>query len=536
MNWYRTYRPTTVAGLHLQSVRETLQSMLKSGNFPHALLFAGPKGTGKTSAARIIGAVLNDPQNADVVLKKSAGAGKSLAEPDPTSEIVQRIQRGASYVVTEMDAASNRGIDDIRRLREQIFLPPQEGLVNVYILDEAHMLTTEAFNALLKILEEPPAHVVFILATTELHKIPDTIISRCVLVQFHKATDEELLDALGKILVKEKITFAPEALLQVVKTADGSFRDGVKLLEMVAAGQSELTLAHVMSALHSTGADQAQQLVEYILQKDEQKVVQFFEKLRSEDTDQTSFHKNLLTFLHQDLLTALGVQAGEAKFSPRVSQYLLTQFNAVKLEATTNIPFLSLELKALELIFKSKEQSGNASGGGAAKPKPTSAAQTPQSQTIKSAPLQNVQPVDIEIPAEIETEAAEPNPISLASLEPALTNLARGQDLLEKWEEFLLRVRQKNSSIEALLRSSKPISADGEKAQIEVYYQFHREQLQQPKFRSMLDQCMNEVLGAQVLLEFTLAAQSQIGAKLSTVSGQVNEEEHLIKLAKEILV
>src|SRR5579859_2130216 len=189
MSWYRQYRPITLAGLHLVSVRETLQQLLGSGQFPHALLFAGPKGTGKTSAARIVGAILNDPANAEFVQsvffggKKKSKAVVNFQEPNSSDPIVQQIQRGTSYVVIELDAASHRGIDDIRQLKERVHLPPAEGLIALYILDEAHMLTTEAFNALLKLLEEPPPHAVFILATTELHKIPETIISRCAVVQ-----------------------------------------------------------------------------------------------------------------------------------------------------------------------------------------------------------------------------------------------------------------------------------------------------------------------------------------------------------------
>jgi DNA polymerase-3 subunit gamma/tau len=255
MSWYRTYRPTTISGLHLTSVREALQEMMKTGHFPHALLFTGPKGTGKTSSARIISALLNDPQNADQVeamfFKASSSSTDTadkkkkknfaLVEPNPDDPIVQRIYRGASYVVQEMDAASHRGIDDVRELRERVYLPPQEGKVNVYILDEVHMLTTEAFNALLKILEEPPSHVVFILATTEIQKVPDTIVSRCTLVQFTKATSEELCSALRGILKQEGITFDEAAIMTIAQAADGSFRDAVKLLENCVQGKTNFS-------------------------------------------------------------------------------------------------------------------------------------------------------------------------------------------------------------------------------------------------------------------------------------------------------
>jgi DNA polymerase-3 subunit gamma/tau len=548
MSWYRTYRPTTVAGLHLQSVRSALQKMMQAGEFPHALLFAGPKGTGKTSAARIIGAMLNDPQNATALTAQSTKkTPQALHEPDPHSDIVQRIYAGQSFVVNEMDAASNRGIDDIRQLRERVQLPPQEGVFTIYILDEVHMLTTEAFNALLKLLEEPPAHVVFILATTELHKIPATVLSRCTLVQFRKATPEELIVALEHILQAEKILFEAEALAEVVNAADGSFRDGVKLLEMVAIGEKKLTHAKVQESLHRSSGQQVRQLLDALMAKDEVQVVAFFEDLRQKNSDQAAFHTLLLDFLHKDLLIGLGAQEGAALFTPKISHYFLTQLSAVKLDSTGLIAFLPLELKVLELIFKSKEKtalsSGSSGSDGSSKPiNPPAKATLPK--TAKLQATSDVVPVlisetlvfpetsavetRVENEEKIDKSSFSTNPISIPALQ--------GQQLIEKWDEFLQLVKEKNSSVAALLRSSKPIAAEGEKARIEVYYQFHREQLQSPKFLQLLEECVQTILGGRVFFEFTLADHARAGAALSTISGKVNEEDHLIQLAKEILV
>ncbi|MBU0576226.1 AAA family ATPase, partial [Patescibacteria group bacterium] len=211
MSWQRIYRPKTIQGLHLTNVRETLQQLMDKGQIPQVLLFAGPKGTGKTSLARIIGAMLNDPANEKVVdyqfFNGSKPKNNKYVEPDFELNFNDRIYRGKSFIVQEMDAASNRGIDDIRELKERVALPPQDGKMTVYILDEAHMLTSAAFNALLKLLEEPPVHAVFILATTEFHKIPETIKSRCSVIHFRKADHEELKQALRGVLEAEKISF-----------------------------------------------------------------------------------------------------------------------------------------------------------------------------------------------------------------------------------------------------------------------------------------------------------------------------------------
>jgi DNA polymerase-3 subunit gamma/tau len=565
MSWYRQYRPTTVSGLHLTKVRQSLENLLKSGKFPHALLFAGPKGTGKTSAARILGAVLNDPQNEAAIEqiffaksdgKKTSSAIPSLHEPNTKEEIVQRIQRGQSFVVNELDAASNRGIDDIRQLKERIFLPPQEGKVAVYILDEVHMLTTEAFNALLKVLEEPPPHVVFILATTELHKIPETIMSRCTLIQFYKATPDELTAALTNILKQEKIEFDEAAVQLVVQLADGSFRDGVKLLENVAAGQKKLTTSLVQEKLNVVSEKKILELVTAITQKNEQLVVQLFQELRQHGQSPEYFHKALLEFLHTDLLKSVGVETGEPAFNQKITHFLLTQF--LSIQSTSIVPFLGLELKALEIIFKAKEKNTpSGTGGGSSESSSSTGNSTeprkksplnsalPFAQTVQSSlsdsssntEIFNVTPVLIKEVTQVEVIPAVGTFTSVSVTESlSEADYADGNIVIEKWEQFLAKVRRRNSSIEAVLRSSRPVSGEHGKAKIEVFYQFHQEQLKQPKFLKILEECSAEIAGGKVLFEFNLAKQSQAGAKLSNVSGNVNEEEELIKLAKDVLM
>ena len=227
MTLYLKYRPQTIDEIDITSVRTTLTNILKSGNIPHAFLFAGPRGTGKTSLARILAKAINCE-------------GNSKVTPCGVCEQCKSITNGNNIDVIEMDAASNRGIDDVRALRDIVKLAPANSKAKVYIIDEAHMLTTEASNALLKTLEEPPAHVYFILATTNPEKLIETIKSRTTLVEFSKATVEEIARALKRVIIGEKIKIKTEDVDKIIKISKGSFRDAVKSLEQYVNDESFL--------------------------------------------------------------------------------------------------------------------------------------------------------------------------------------------------------------------------------------------------------------------------------------------------------
>ena len=228
--YYLKYRPQKVSELDLISVRESLEKILKSKKIPHAFLFSGPKGIGKTSAARIFAKSIN-----------CLGKRKDF-EPCNKCDVCQEITNGSSLDLIEIDAASNRGIDDIRSLREKIKLSPARCRYKVYIVDEAHMLTTEAFNALLKTLEEPPAHAVFILCTTEPEKLPKTIVSRCLQIKFQKAKKEEVINSLKRVVKGEKLEVEKEVLAEISVNAEGSFRDAQKILDQLSLANRKISL------------------------------------------------------------------------------------------------------------------------------------------------------------------------------------------------------------------------------------------------------------------------------------------------------
>ncbi|MCR4264203.1 MAG: AAA family ATPase, partial [Candidatus Roizmanbacteria bacterium] len=246
------------------------------------------------------------------------------------------IARGAHMDVMEIDAASNRGIDEIRELRDKIALSPSMGKKKIYIIDEVHMLTREAFNALLKTLEEPPAHAVFILATTEPYKLPDTIISRCVQIVFSKATDEELKRSLKRVVSGEKIKIADSALSLIAQSADGSFRDAVKILEQ-AVSQNLLSDIGIQTI---TGMRDTKDLIDIILQKDVKRALTQIEENQRNGTDFILFLQSLLELCHKRLLNS----PEDAKLKV-LTRYLMRAYSETK---TTAIPQLPLELAVIE--------------------------------------------------------------------------------------------------------------------------------------------------------------------------------------------
>lgn len=534
MSWHRIYRPKRIQDLHLSNIRETLQSFMKKGQIPQVMLFAGPKGTGKTSSARIIGAMLNDPGNEALIEYQFFGKKKpknsAYKEPSQKSEFNQKIYDGQSFVVQEMDAASNRGIDDIRDLKERVAIPPQDGKMTVYILDEAHMLTTAAFNALLKLLEEPPKHAVFILATTELHKIPATIKSRCSLLSFRQATLEEIQAALKEVLKAEKITYEDQALELIAQLAEGSFRDAVKILEMVAM-DGKITLEKVESTLSASVGKDIKALVELTLDKDPAAVSELFESLRARNTDEKFFYKSLLNFLHTNLLQNLGIQSGNPEVSYKIALFLLKELSDIS-QNTSPIAHLHLELKILDLIERSSQKSGS---GVKKNPKI-------KKKTEKLKPT--LTPEDL---SELQPNITSSNSFKEDSLETISTQeksnptqaMKKGnsQKLLQNWADFLKAVKAKNVTLEALLRSAKPIKGVNGTAEIAVYYKFHKEQLENPKFRNVIKECAISIAGGRVELEYQLSEMptpSKAASALELPSETAPED--LAELAQEVFI
>lgn len=287
--FYRKYRPSTFTDVVGQKhITTTLENAVKSGKTSHAYLFTGSRGTGKTSCAKILSKAVNclNPQNGN---------------PCNECEICKGIDNGAILDIIEIDAASNNGVDNIRDLREEANFTPATAKYRVYIIDEVHMLSIGAFNALLKTLEEPPAHVIFILATTEVHKLPSTILSRCQRFDFKRIPPEDMAVRLKEVAEKENLKLADDGAMLIARIADGAMRDALSLLDRCSSCEGVIDSAAVASSAGLAGREYIFELCDCILEKNSAKALEVIDKLYNDSCDMerlitelTSHFRNLM--------------------------------------------------------------------------------------------------------------------------------------------------------------------------------------------------------------------------------------------------
>src|ERR671914_667033 len=288
---YRKWRPRTFEAVAGQEpVVRTLRRAIETDRVAHAYLFSGPRGTGKTSTAKVLAMGLNCEKG-------------PTPEPDGTCDSCRAIVGNSSMDVLEMDAASNRGIDEIRGLRDRVNLAPVSGRMKVYIIDEVHMLTTEAFNALLKMLEEPPEHVVFVLATTEKHKVLPTIISRCQSFDFRRPGVETLKEKLAEIAEAESIEVEPEALTVIAREGRGSFRDAEGLLDQLSSfAEGKVTAVMVRELLGSVGPEALLETTAALYERRAADSLRLVDRLSNEGRDLGQFVGELISHLRTLML------------------------------------------------------------------------------------------------------------------------------------------------------------------------------------------------------------------------------------------
>lgn len=498
MVFYRKYRPQIIADLDNAIVREKLVAALLSENVPHAFLFTGPKGLGKTSTARIVAKAVNCEKSAKLKTRNE----KNI-EPCNTCHQCISITNGTNLDVLEIDGASNRGIDEIRDLQDKINLAPFSAKKKVYIIDEVHMLTTEAFNALLKTLEEPPSHALFILCTTESHKVPATIVSRCFQIAFSRATTEELVRSFKRIIQGEGQLADEEALREIAKLSDGSFRDGAKALEeMVGLAKGEKITKELVEEKYQVTSikHQVSGLLKVLDQKDTKAGLQLVGKVVEQGIDIKYFVEQVINLLHALLLQKIGIESkesiGELSFSIEEIKDLVELLSKAHGEIKYAVlPQLPLELVVVEW---------GAGGEGASRlPHSERDARSGASQNqVQSRSLNESRHQNIVVKNENKDTSTFS---SLSGEQPTSSSGSKEKiDDREFWFAFLDTVKKESHTIAGVLRGCHMVRYDDTELVVETRHTFHKEKLEERIAKELLEKACKELTGKDIRVSILL--------------------------------
>jgi len=460
---YRKYRPKDFAEVGGQEIIvQTLLNAVKDSKFSHAYLFCGPRGIGKTSVARILAKAVN------------CKSGKN-GNPCNKCEICESINEQNALDIIEIDAASNRGIDEIRDLREKVKFSPSELKYKVFIIDEVHMLTKEAFNALLKTLEEPPSHALFIMATTEIHKIPATVISRCQRFDFKRISEEELGSGLKKIAKKEAINLTEGATSAIARASEGGFRDAISILDQISmnSGGKEIKESDVTELLGIVDISKVQELLGHIERGEKEKALTFLTVLLEKGGDIGQLTKGLM-FAYRERVKEAVKNNQETKDYVWAIEVLSDCSRNFK---HSIYPQLSLEVGLLKII-DNYHTSGE----------------------------------------ETKKEVSETKQTNRPKKESEET----GEKADFNWDKVLFEIKAKNNSIHAFVKESEPvIKAEG--IELIFPYKFHKERIEDRKNKKVVEEAISKVSGR----EYNIICK--VGApKKKTTSGQKEDMDGLL--------
>ncbi len=512
--FYRKWRPQLLAEVVGQEhVTQTLLNALASERISHAYLFCGPRGTGKTSTARGLAKAVNCLTN-------------SKGEPCNSCDMCRAITEGRALDVIEVDAASNTGVEDIRSLREKVNYAPNQAHYKVYIIDEVHMLSTSASNALLKTLEEPPPHVIFILATTETHKILPTILSRCQRFDFHRLSQADVVTKLSRICESEGIAIEPDALKLIARAATGSLRDAENLLQqMMTYYGNEITLQQAQTLLGYSGDRRATDLVKNIVNKDIAAGVATINNVNNDGLDLRQFNRDVVEYLRLLLLVKTGSSESleltaedikelkELAAKPPLAQILkaIKRFGQLDL-GLDNYSTLPLELAMVDCTLPEAEdkekpvrQPEPAPSAKKTPPKATppppepevaqpEEKKAPEPEPKVEEPVAKEEPVPAEEP--LPAEQAEPATVASADTGPLEADSAVEQ-LQTQWSKMINEAPEGmgKTPAAALLRSARPKEIKDDTIVLSFKYPLHKENMEKLDNQKTAEKIVSSFLG-----------------------------------------
>jgi DNA polymerase-3 subunit gamma/tau len=525
--FYRKWRPQTLSEVMGQEpVTQTLRHAVESGKIAHAYLFCGPRGTGKTSMARILAKAVNCPDRAG-------------GEPCNACDMCRSITEGRALDVIEIDAASNRGIDEIRSLREKANYAPSLAHYKVYIIDEVHMLTEAACNALLKTLEEPPPHVIFVLATTEAHKVLATIVSRCQRFNFHRLRQTEIMDKLKLICKKEEIHVEPASLELIARAATGSLRDAENILQqMIAHYGNRIELEQIQAQLGMSWDSRVRELARCVVNRDVAAGLKIVNSLNSDGVDLRQFNLGLVEYCRGLLLVKSGcgealdvtsedlAEMGSLATNARMDYLLkaVKSFSSIDFRSG-NYSALSLEMTLLDCALSS--QAGERQPAITAPPEVVDAPELAEPTDRVGADV----PVAVE-PDSVGSEVPGEALAAVGSSEIASKDFPQDIDYVRsRWREFIKSLRGEGSSgnLDAFLRSAcDPVALEDDTLVLGFYYSFHREKIEDAKYRHLVEKKLQEVFGRPYKIRCVLVDSKR------EVPSQARTQNPVVKAALEM--